>query len=971
MTMENTDVNSMQSEHSLQTVEPGAAAAITKVQTYKEPHQPVMTIPSTRKDQTSLQDSTLDSFGIGMHDRQSSCTFSTTSLSSSLSMSPSPLELMHVAAMTAASANTEDGLVHRDSDEPLFPALDDTETHDRDHDGEQPRHNSEFHDNSQINSVGFPSYQSNGKMEVDLAISEEVEEEEVVHEQQVYHPQQNSLAVSTSTSAYKSDIASQFYIDTTPASDGVPVLPSPSSAVEDTVKMGMGNTSAEQPSSTKTETLEVSKDLNGSVDHQPTSHKRSRSDSISPTRTVRTQPASDSTDILIPAAIDSNTISMTGSDLDSLSNPLPSYSSRSNPVVAKPTASLSEFHPTHTVTFTPLPGVISKMPPNSRLFMGNLPSDKPTPKEFAQRFVPYGNIVEIMLKSTFGFIQFDNAESCQAAIEGENQNMMGDVRLDLKISRERGAHSRADEPNDVRGYNHNKYSDEGDDQHSNDAKRDYNSANRYNSGGNRSGRGRGRGGWNDDRHDRSQRYDDRDRVRDRDRDRRTSRSSRSPPHGSGHSNDGRNHNRDSSGYDSRDGRDARSGKQESRGNARNWDSDRSHGGYVGKDSTRLARHHDSTKAPTPVIKPIPKRYGSAVPECQLIVIGEVHREFVSHVFSTLKRARIFTETLRMPAQMDLKQAVEQYQQEGVKAIVFLEKSREMSGKVALQVFSRHSGVVEYDNVTLDQTCDYIIRERHGHDPRASGANSFGNPTGHSSNYPSHNQQPYQEQQQLLSQINAGIGGNNTVATALAALVAQSQAQGTPLDPQVLFALANAAAASGAAGGAPPSIQGGGNNLGPSSTASGLFHPPATLVQNVGGSGMGGYGHQQMNMHAQQQNQYHHAQQQSGHAAGMYMQNAGEPVNQALHNGNGTGTMPQGYPHGSNMHQMSNPSHNIGGNARMGMMSQSGRSQHSLSHQAVSSNTGGNAPPTNIADMLSQLNASTRLLQAINNIKGPN
>lgn len=69
------------------------------------------------------------------------------------------------------------------------------------------------------------------------------------------------------------------------------------------------------------------------------------------------------------------------------------------------------------------------MPPNSRLFMGNLASERTHAQEIAQIFTQYGNILEISLKGSYGFVQFDNADSCRNAIVGENRRLVGDLKL--------------------------------------------------------------------------------------------------------------------------------------------------------------------------------------------------------------------------------------------------------------------------------------------------------------------------------------------------------------------------------------------------------------------------------------------------------------------------------------------------------------------------------------------------------------
>jgi hypothetical protein len=54
--------------------------------------------------------------------------------------------------------------------------------------------------------------------------------------------------------------------------------------------------------------------------------------------------------------------------------------------------------------------------------------------------------------------------------------------------------------------------------------------------------------------------------------------------------------------------------------------------------------------------------------------------------------------------------VQDCKRDGVIGIIFLERSRERSGFVAVQIFSSR-GVLEYDNLSVEESCRYILRER--------------------------------------------------------------------------------------------------------------------------------------------------------------------------------------------------------------------------------------------------------------------
>ncbi len=69
-------------------------------------------------------------------------------------------------------------------------------------------------------------------------------------------------------------------------------------------------------------------------------------------------------------------------------------------------------------------------PPNCRIFLGNLASEKTSKKELQDIFGKYGTIVEdIVLRRSFGFIQYDNPNSAHAAMQAENGRLIGGIRI--------------------------------------------------------------------------------------------------------------------------------------------------------------------------------------------------------------------------------------------------------------------------------------------------------------------------------------------------------------------------------------------------------------------------------------------------------------------------------------------------------------------------------------------------------------
>lgn len=69
-------------------------------------------------------------------------------------------------------------------------------------------------------------------------------------------------------------------------------------------------------------------------------------------------------------------------------------------------------------------------PPNSRIFVGNLASEKTTKNELLELFGKYGKVIEEpVIRRSFGFIQFDCHESAKKAIEGEQGREIGGMKL--------------------------------------------------------------------------------------------------------------------------------------------------------------------------------------------------------------------------------------------------------------------------------------------------------------------------------------------------------------------------------------------------------------------------------------------------------------------------------------------------------------------------------------------------------------
>lgn len=74
-------------------------------------------------------------------------------------------------------------------------------------------------------------------------------------------------------------------------------------------------------------------------------------------------------------------------------------------------------------------------PADSRVFIGNLASERTTVAELVSIFSKYGTLIEEpVIRRSFGFVQYDNADSAYAAIENEQGRVIGGMPIDLSLA---------------------------------------------------------------------------------------------------------------------------------------------------------------------------------------------------------------------------------------------------------------------------------------------------------------------------------------------------------------------------------------------------------------------------------------------------------------------------------------------------------------------------------------------------------
>ncbi|KAH7382866.1 hypothetical protein BKA64DRAFT_582931 [Cadophora sp. MPI-SDFR-AT-0126] len=314
-------------------------------------------------------------------------------------------------------------------------------------------------------------------------------------------------------------------------------------------------------------------------------------------------------------------------------------------------------------------GLWDRFPLNSRLFIGNLPSEKVTKRDIFHVFHPYGKIAQISIKQAYGFVQFHDSTACFAALDREQGAEVRGKRMHLEISKPqkntRNASSAV--PTPVRR----------------SRSPDYSRGTVPDRGGRHP-----QGGRNGDRYDgrsgppmRQDEYGRPLRIRD---DYRPIRQV-TPPRGSPRGRDDYAPRRDS--YEGRERRRSRSPGYGHRGNGR----------YRERSLSPRAREAIEDED-----LQIPRRDPRAVPDVQIILMDQLDRAFVSWVESEMRNRGVNVEVMFLSPRLPLQAVIRRQIIEGVHAVSKLDMRSQNQSKIPLQVFDRQGGA---NNVRFDEYQD--------------------------------------------------------------------------------------------------------------------------------------------------------------------------------------------------------------------------------------------------------------------------
>ncbi|KAG5970981.1 hypothetical protein E4U58_000380 [Claviceps cyperi] len=315
-----------------------------------------------------------------------------------------------------------------------------------------------------------------------------------------------------------------------------------------------------------------------------------------------------------------------------------------------------------------------RFPDGSRIFIGNLSSDKVSKRDVFDLFYRYGRLAQISLKSAYGFVQYHTAEEGRGAMENLQGTEIKGRRIHLEISRlqDKSKKDRHRSPDRGRGRDGGRRNDKHGHQNRDD----------YRPGRNHSPR------RNDYHHTRDDSFGGRDRS---------------------YSDSGRG----------------------ARGRSRSP-------GYTRNDRDNYRRRSPSPPGRSrlePELE-LPRRYGADVPDVQIILQPDVNRDFVGWVEGAFKTKGLKTEVMYLHPRFPKDQVIQRQAAEGVHAVVDLDIRAQNLGRIPAQVFDRSNGInnVRFDQyIDLDPgTAAEVISRAKG---AAAAAANYGQAYGAAGSYP--------------------------------------------------------------------------------------------------------------------------------------------------------------------------------------------------------------------------------------------
>ncbi|KAH0171775.1 hypothetical protein KCU82_g4271, partial [Aureobasidium melanogenum] len=311
-----------------------------------------------------------------------------------------------------------------------------------------------------------------------------------------------------------------------------------------------------------------------------------------------------------------------------------------------------------------------QFPYGSRLFVGNLSSERVTKRDIFHVFHKYGDLAQISIKQAYGFVQFLESGGCSKAISAEQGKTIRGKKIHLEVSK-----PQKNRNPDPRAPRRSRSPDTG------------------------------RAGSSSvipDRYLPGDRRAERDRDRDRNRDRRSrdyrpgrSPSPRSPR--SPRSYRGRDRSRDR--YDARYRSRSRTPPYGSRG-----------GRFRSPSPPRLSRRNSDDDLP------LPRRAPRDVPDVQIIVLDDLDRNFIAWLEHSFTLQGIRVDVLLLSPRLSEAAVVRRQILKGVLAVSRITRINQQTAKIPLQIFDRRAGIEnvrfdEYDNLDPTIAAQLVLRAK--------------------------------------------------------------------------------------------------------------------------------------------------------------------------------------------------------------------------------------------------------------------
>jgi RNA recognition motif. (a.k.a. RRM, RBD, or RNP domain) len=310
-------------------------------------------------------------------------------------------------------------------------------------------------------------------------------------------------------------------------------------------------------------------------------------------------------------------------------------------------------------------GIWDRFPNGSRLFVGNLPSEKVTKRDLFHIFHSHGRLAQISIKQAYGFVQFLEASSCFAALQAEQANEIRGRKIHLEISKPQ---------KNTRG-----------------------------SGA------QGGSGANKSNNRRRSRSPERSRSS-------TDRFGPRPPFSEYRDEAGRQRN------------DVRQGRSPSPRRYRSRDDFRPNAlspqGYQFQDPRPRSPAAAAFPPPFPpqgydedAALQLPRRDPRDVPDVQILILDpSVAQSFINWVEQTFRSKGLRASTIWLSQRLPLQAVVKRQIMEGVQAIVKLIQHNQFTTKVPLQVFDRSAGASnvnfnEYVDLDVPVAADIVLHAR--------------------------------------------------------------------------------------------------------------------------------------------------------------------------------------------------------------------------------------------------------------------